>query len=474
MGRIFFEVSDLRRFFAAHGHPTGIQRVSLMLIAHVAARLGRERVSLAFLDFGRGAYQSLSLADLPLDPADPGALTDALVPAAGDGAGRPTLEKYLDRPLPYRFHLGVRELNAALGRESHFAKRRSSIAAWRASARRARGTPAARTRPEDLFAVARRGDTLVVLDAAWGDARIAELHRRASDAGLRVVLLVHDLCPILMPEFFAQGISERFEEWLRGTTAYTTRYLANSRSTADDLRTFLDAHGHDAPIGVMPLAQSRLVPRANPPQMAGEVSFPRVAGRRLLSDEVASLATRPFALGVGTLEIRKNLWALAQVWDRLRADPELDLPRLVLAGRPGWMNRDFENMMAATGHLGGWVRVLHGLTDAELDHLYRECLFTVCVSFKEGWGLPIGESLGYGKTAVVSGVSAMPEVGGDLVEYCDPRSLGSIESACRRLIADPGRRAALEQRIAGSRLRGWSDVADDLVRAIAPNDSQSA
>jgi hypothetical protein len=143
------------------------------------------------------------------------------------------------------------------------------------------------------------------------------------------------------------------------------------------------------------------------------------------------------------------------------------MPRLVLAGRAGWLNEDFEKLMAATGNLGGWIRVVHGPTDAELDHLYRNCLFTVCVSLKEGWGLPIGESLGYGKTGVVSGVSSMPEVGGNMVEYCDPRSISSIEAACRRLVAEPDHRAALERRIAEAHLRGWGDVAADLVGAIS-------
>jgi len=248
---------------------------------------------------------------------------------------------------------------------------------------------------------------------------------------------------------------------------YTSRYLANSQATAADLRAFLSAHGADTPIDVMPLAQSRLaLPGEADARPAPAGPFPSVERRRSLSDAVASLSARPYVLSVGTLEIRKNLWALAQVWNRLRADPGLDLPRLVLAGRPGWLNEDFERLMAATGNLGGWVRVLHGPSDAELDHLYRNCLFTVCVSLKEGWGLPIGEGLGYGKTGVVSGVSSMPEVGGNLVEYCDPTSLSSIEAACRRLVADTDRRAELEGRIAAARLRSWDDVADDLVAAI--------
>jgi hypothetical protein len=59
----------------------------------------------------------------------------------------------------------------------------------------------------------------------------------------------------------------------------------------------------------------------------------------------------------------------------------------------------------------------------------------------------------------------MPEVGGDLVEYCDPLSIASVEAACRKLVEEPGHRAMLEARIADTRLRSWSDVAQDMIAA---------
>lgn len=104
--------------------------------------------------------------------------------------------------------------------------------------------------------------------------------------------------------------------------------------------------------------------------------------------------------------------------------------------------------------------------DAELGFLYENCLFTATVSFYEGWGLPIGESLSFGKTAVVADNSSMPEVGGDLVEYCNAHSISSIYDACHKLIADPDHRRALEQKIAKKSLRTWDDVTDDFMNVL--------
>jgi glycosyltransferase involved in cell wall biosynthesis len=167
------------------------------------------------------------------------------------------------------------------------------------------------------------------------------------------------------------------------------------------------------------------------------------------------------------MEVRKNIWKIAQVWDRLRKVSNVDLPRLVFAGKVGWLTQDFDGFMKSTGNLYGWIDIFDKPTDDELSFLYRNCLFTITASFYEGWGLPIGEGLSYGKTAVVSETSSMPEVGGSLVEYCNPKSIDSILNACLKLIENPSYRENLEKKIEQTSLRSWKDVAQDLIIAIA-------
>jgi hypothetical protein len=87
-------------------------------------------------------------------------------------------------------------------------------------------------------------------------------------------------------------------------------------------------------------------------------------------------------------------------------------------------------------------------------------------SFLEGWGLPVGESLSYGKTAVVSETSSLPEVGGDLVLYFDPHSITSITNTVYRILREEGLRENLEEQISNTTLRGWEDVARDILVAV--------
>jgi glycosyltransferase involved in cell wall biosynthesis len=60
------------------------------------------------------------------------------------------------------------------------------------------------------------------------------------------------------------------------------------------------------------------------------------------------------------------------------------------------------------------------MSDAQLDWLYTHCMFTVYPSVYEGWGLPVAESLAYGKLCISSNTSSMPEIAGDLIEYFSP------------------------------------------------------
>jgi len=139
---------------------------------------------------------------------------------------------------------------------------------------------------------------------------------------------------------------------------------------------------------------------------------------------------------------------------------------LVLVGKRGWNNTHFWDLMNSTGNLYGYVSILENVNDMELEALYKNCLFVAMVSRYEGWGLPVGEALSYGKTAVVSNTSSLPEVGRDLVEYCDPASIESIANSVKKLVYQPDYRKSLENKIKHTQLRNWEDVANDLATLL--------
>jgi len=459
MRHIFFDVSDLRGHLAGGHRISGIQRVTLMVLDE-AARLidGDTTVHLSYLR--RGTYQSVAYTPA----ASRGSLLDQVSRSLGLATAAPvhvpSLEKYTPGTAKYAFHRGKRQINAIIGNEAHFTRRGITLSEWKGAM--APSGPAPKVTVTPVSDLAGPGDTVFVLGAFWADPALPGHLLRLRQAGVEVATLVHDLIPILFPQYVAGHHGQTFHAALHGSLAYTSRYIANSDCTARDLQQFLEVHDADTPVDTVPLAQTGLddgsttAPKpATPYALLQETA--RVRG------EIKALLKQPYALYVGTWDIRKNLWRLARAWDRLMADRDIEVPKLVLAGAPGWGNDDFARMMEATGNLGGLIELIHAPSDAELDFLYRHCDFTVFPSLYEGWGLPVGEGLSYGKTALAAEISSIPEVGGDLVAYCDPTSVRSIADTARRLIADPGARRTLESRISQARLRQWSDVARDVL-----------
>lgn len=191
---------------------------------------------------------------------------------------------------------------------------------------------------------------------------------------------------------------------------------------------------------------------------------------------IASDAPPPVAgnyvLQVATIDARKNQALMFRVWSRLLAadptTPRLTTPRLVFAGKTGWMVEDLMQMLANTGNLDGHIVVLPHATDAELARLYQGCLFTVFPSFAEGWGLPVTESLSFGKPCIASRATAIPEAGGGLIRSFDPEDGNEAFRVIRDTLADRAGLAAWEADIARDfRSSSWDDTAAALLQTLS-------
>lgn len=465
MARYFFDVTDIKLYLKTHTTISGIQRVSIEVIKQCVQREAPGQVHLCLWE-GK-TYKALS-ADFMAEME--GIDVDLLSAVFYGRAAKPTaatpavLARYRSRPVKYQFHRLVAHLQAWRDNESYFAKRGSSLAEWRKPAIRSKTLKAQKLQSGIVADLLQPGDPLIVLGATWGMSGLdAHLQQLKETRGAQIALQVHDVIPLVMPEHLANEFSLEFYRWLERSTAYCARYFVAAQNTRRDLERFMAEVGTARPITVIPFAR-----RLGEIDKAPAPTTMKARCKALFSipKDIQNKTKIPYVLVVGTLESRKNLWRLVQAWDRLTQDPTLNMPRLIFAGRQGWFNEDLMDWMRASGNLRGWVQFAESPSDDALAYLYRNCLFTATVSLYEGWGLPIGESLGFGKTAVVADNSAMTEVGGDLVVYCDATSIDSIAAACRKLIADPAQREALEQKIAATRLRGWDDVATEYCAAL--------
>lgn len=306
----------------------------------------------------------------------------------------------------------------------------------------------ARTR--DLRDVGRPGDVLCALGAPWHDGnyaeRVAELTQRT---GMRFAMLVHDLIPLVRPEYFELGRAPEFGKVMRETLPLADALLTNSWSTARDVVAW--TAGQNIPLKCTPRAVPIGTGFARP--QPGPLPEP--------------LGTGDFVLFVSTIETRKNHQQAFRVWCRLLRDlPRDKVPTLVFAGSVGWMVDDLMKAIEATRWLDGKLVFVRSPDDAGLSALYHGCRFTLFLSHYEGWGLPVSDSLSFGKICVSSDRTSMPEAGGPFCLYVDPDDTTGAYQAIRRLIEHPDELASLEHRLRTDFAPvGWSATADAVLAA---------
>lgn len=259
---------------------------------------------------------------------------------------------------------------------------------------------------------------------------------------------VYDLLPVRFPEWWTPAQQARYRAWFAWSGRHAALLLCCSESTRRDAVAFYREAG--------------IEPGAIETLLLGDTLPRRLATEREQADGAA--AERPFVLYVSTLEVRKNHRLLFQVWRRLLAEHGPDrVPDLVFVGRRGWLVDDFVTELEQSRFLDGKIVWKERVDDAELAHLYATCLFTVYPSLYEGWGLPVAESLSFGRHCIASNASSLPEVGGDLAEYFDPLDVPGAAAVIGRALFDPAHLAARTRLVRERfRARSWTECAAAL------------
>ena len=257
---------------------------------------------------------------------------------------------------------------------------------------------------EPLLAIGAK-DVYVSVGAGWVIDRFNYLYHLKRAVGFKTVLLCHDLIPVRFPDLSLEWIVRIFPYYLTNMAWCADVILCNSKTTENDLRDFLKYSGAPEP-------QLQVVHYGS--QIQEKFSEP-------ITKRVSQILRKKFILYVSTIELRKNHEILCQAYLDLVSQGHRDLPLLVFVGSWGWGVQGLQSSIQTHPELSQWIVCLEGLQDAELAALYRSCLFTVYPSYYEGWGLPVAESLAFGKYCLASQAPSLQEVGGDFIEYLDTR-----------------------------------------------------
>lgn len=300
-------------------------------------------------------------------------------------------------------------------------------------------------------------DTYICLGTGWLDHRKVNILATHHANGGKTIQMIHDLIPIVRPDLHMPWVTRAFRDWLQDIASYTDLFICVSQNTQRDLNRFLEDNSISTKTAVAPLAHEFLGferggSNTNPPPQLREC--------------IRTLRDKSFIVCVGTIEIRKNGANLLRAWREVcRSKPEAKDYSLIFAGKRSWGLNDFDKALLTCKQENIDVRIIEDACDSEIAWLYGHCYFSVYPSLYEGWGLPIGESLWFNRPCLSSNTSSMPEVGGTLVQYCDPESTTSIATGLLALL-DPSTNSAAERVIIGAPLRRWQDHVADVLALI--------
>ncbi len=313
---------------------------------------------------------------------------------------------------------------------------------------RLRGGPVTR----HTGSVFQEGDCFVTVGFDLSSEQFKRLSVHRQRIQLRVVSCCHDLIPWVRPDLTLDRIARPFLRYLDQLVEISDHVVCNSTCTARDLGRYLQTKSHVPSLSVI-----RLGSRIGQTQLAS----PSMA--------ITSIIDRPFILYVSTIERRKNHEILLDAYHGLLSQGVTQLPMMVLVGMRGWGAERFFQKLEAEPDVARYVTLLHHVSDNDLAVLYQKSLFTLYPSLYEGWGLPVAESLAYGKVCIASDAASVPEVGGDLVRYCSPEDASAWGLAIHDFVSHPERVAAKEKKIRKAYdPPEWSETVAQIMEVAIP------
>lgn len=297
-------------------------------------------------------------------------------------------------------------------------------------------------------------DKVVLLDCFWA-CPIGRLAAFLDECQCETYLMIYDLIPLTLPGEPADAGA--FEVRLEVLETRVDKFLAISDYSRTMVERYLSQKVINKKCISVPLAQQR----------PSDFRVFRRNSQSSLKDQffINELLDKPFILTVSTISARKRILETAEAFqDTFESCPEWVL--VIVGHDPGHDRKLTDALLDVCQRNEGRIVWLRNVGDDDLDRLYRHCEFVTYLSRNEGWGLPIGEALAYGKLPLVHRESSIPEVGGDLAVYCDS-DRQSVSSAMTHVMQDELLRKRVEGTNLPCSLRTWRNVAGDFLRAVS-------
>ena len=174
---------------------------------------------------------------------------------------------------------------------------------------------------------------------------------------------------------------------------------------------------------------------------------------------------KPYFLFVGMLHQRKNIANLFRAYELFR-NRSGQAVKLLIVGHKKWWTSEMEEVYNGMSFKEDVV-FLGRQPIEELVKIVASALAMTYVSYFEGFGVPIVESMRCGVPVITSNVTSMPEVSGDAALLVDPFDVNSIMEAMMKISSDASFAAVLSSKgLKQSEKFSWNFSGDLLWECI--------
>lgn len=227
-----------------------------------------------------------------------------------------------------------------------------------------------------------------------------------------IVVTIHDLIPLVLPQYFKPGLRGQFHFWLqRHSLKQAAAIITDSQNSKRDIIQYF--HIPPEKITVIPLA----VP----------IGFTKlVSSRQLHRTQTKYHLPDRFLLYVGDINYHKNISGLLSAFAQVRSVyPNLQLVLVSRALAQTIPEAALIKNLILKLNLSSCVKLLTNvsldpLTD--LNSLYQLATAYVHPSFYEGFGLPVLEAMTAGTLTICSDVASLPETYDQAAITFDPHN----------------------------------------------------
>jgi glycosyltransferase involved in cell wall biosynthesis len=296
---------------------------------------------------------------------------------------------------------------------------------------------------------------LIFCPGYWHDVS-PELYRGYAAAGAKIIILVHDILPIIFPRFYNAPWCYDFRRNVKAAFSFADAFCAVSdytRRCLNELR--IRERLRKIPImttfnGFEPLVS--------------ESMLQRLSGPRYLPDSPAMEVIRGldrYYLMVGSIEPKKGHRPVIECFeDMWHAGLGSDL---VIIGRRGWLEQDAIQAIEESPFYQSNLFWFSDLDDSELGSVYLGARALVFASAGEGFGIPMIEAAEYGTPVVAYDTPIVREIlGGAARTFAD--APGFVERIVEMEQDEPHAAAAADVRAVA--WPSWEDYTPRVLDAL--------